>query len=390
MSNTHYYEYENEESIDMNLKCVICNEPFIDPVETECHHLFCCKCLNRWIENDKSTCPTCRKIISKNSLKSIEFINFISMINQILVKCLLCHQSNIQRGNFQDHINKICHKMIVNCTAKDINCPWTGLRQELQNHLNTCVYESLRDQIEQQNREDQQKVDNHSIISETTHNRQPIFEQRNSNGDGSFMCVNPELQNVSGRDIVIATREIILNGQCRYLNLFGHQISPENILYITSALPNNTSLKILELGQCSIGDLGVQFLGTTLAMYSSLQCLDLYDNSITDIGVHYLANMLRLNQSLSRLKLAYNQITNHGIKILINVIVNYNCTINHLSLKGNQLINDLCICEIIYLIKYNKSLKTLNLEDCNLSWYTKKSIQLSQTIYSSTDLQILL
>jgi hypothetical protein len=159
MSNTRYYEYENEESIDNNLKCAICNEPFLDPVETQCHHLFCCECLNKWIENDKSTCPTCRKTISTNTLNSIKFINFISMINQILVKCLLCNQSNIQRGNFQDHINKICPKKIVNCTANDINCPWTGLREELQNHLNTCVYESLRHQIEQQNREDQQKLD---------------------------------------------------------------------------------------------------------------------------------------------------------------------------------------------------------------------------------------
>jgi len=159
MANNINYEYENEESIDNNLKCAICNEPFIDPVETICHHLFCCQCLNRWIDNDKSTCPTCRKIISRNTLKSITFINFISMLNQIVVKCILCHQSNIQRGNFQDHINKMCLKKIVNCIANDINCPWTGLREELQNHLNTCEFESSRSQIEQTYRENQQKVD---------------------------------------------------------------------------------------------------------------------------------------------------------------------------------------------------------------------------------------
>ncbi len=223
-----------------------------------------------------------------------------------------------------------------------------------------------------------------------TRNRQPIFRQGNLNVDQSFMCINPELQDVLGQDIAIGSREIILNGQCTYLNLYGHKMSPENILCIGSAFPNNTSLKILELGKCSIDDLGVQFLCTILSMNGSLECLDLYDNSITDIGVKYLSNMLRLNRSLSRLKLAYNKITNNGFEMLINVIVDHNLTLNHLSLKGNKLIDDSCIYSIIYLIRYNKSLKTLNLENCNLSWHIQKSIQFCQTIYFRTDLQILL
>jgi hypothetical protein len=36
MSNTLYYEYENEASIDNNLKCAICNDAFIGPVGTPC------------------------------------------------------------------------------------------------------------------------------------------------------------------------------------------------------------------------------------------------------------------------------------------------------------------------------------------------------------------
>jgi Ran GTPase-activating protein (RanGAP) involved in mRNA processing and transport len=204
------------------------------------------------------------------------------------------------------------------------------------------------------------------------------------------MRVNPELEHVLGQDIAIATREIISNGQCTYLNFFGYKMSPENILHIVSSLPYNTSLKIFELGKCSINDLGVQFFATTLSMYVSLECLDLYENCITDIGVQYLANMLRLNRTLSRLKLAYNNITNDGFRMLTNAIVDYNSEINYLSLKGNKLINDLCIYSIFNIIRYNKSLRTLNLEDCNISWYAQKSIQLCQTVYFRTDLEILL
>jgi hypothetical protein len=45
--------------------------------------------------------------------------------------------------------------------------------------------------------------------------------------------------------------------------------------------------------------------------------------------------------------------------MLDNLIVDYNSKINHLSLKGNQLIDDLCIDSIFNIIRYNKSLKTL-------------------------------
>ncbi len=35
------YEYLNESSIDNNLKCSICNNPFEIPYVTQCDHTFC-------------------------------------------------------------------------------------------------------------------------------------------------------------------------------------------------------------------------------------------------------------------------------------------------------------------------------------------------------------
>jgi hypothetical protein len=153
------YEYENEDSIDNNLKCGICNDPFIDPVVTPCHHSYCWLCLDRWFQTSKSTCPACRKIISRLNTIPVTLLSFLSMLDQLLVECKLCKQSKIQRGNFEDHIDKICPKKIVNCSASDINCPWTGLREELQTHLSTCIYESTRSLLETNNNENQQKVE---------------------------------------------------------------------------------------------------------------------------------------------------------------------------------------------------------------------------------------
>lgn len=144
------FEYENEDSIDINLKCGICNDPFIDPVETLCHHSFCFRCLNQWFENSKLTCPTCRKIISRLNSKRITLLSFLSMLNQIHVQCKLCQQSNIQRGNFHDHIDKYCAKVIVQCSAYNHGCLWTGYREELSNHLMTCSISNSEENVNQQ------------------------------------------------------------------------------------------------------------------------------------------------------------------------------------------------------------------------------------------------
>jgi hypothetical protein len=53
-------------------------------------------------------------------------------------------QSDIQPGNFNDHMTKVCPKEMINCSASDIKCQWSGPRNQLQNHLNKCSYKKLR------------------------------------------------------------------------------------------------------------------------------------------------------------------------------------------------------------------------------------------------------
>ncbi|XP_071943936.1 uncharacterized protein [Antedon mediterranea] len=45
------------------LECSICNERLEDPKSLNCHHSFCLKCLEKWVNtnNGELTCPTCRE-----------------------------------------------------------------------------------------------------------------------------------------------------------------------------------------------------------------------------------------------------------------------------------------------------------------------------------------
>jgi hypothetical protein len=108
-----YMEYMGEDSIDLNRIPNICHRPFIDPVCTPCDHAYGHGCTTKWLD-------------------------------QLRVRCRLCEDTGLQRGNFNDHINKGCPKAALQYQAADIKCPWKGLRDELQNCASVCFFEPLR------------------------------------------------------------------------------------------------------------------------------------------------------------------------------------------------------------------------------------------------------
>jgi hypothetical protein len=63
------------------------------------------------------------------------------------VKCLVCGQTELERGNFQEHISGLCSEPHISCPSADIKCPWTGKQNELDKHVATCVFSSLRSKI---------------------------------------------------------------------------------------------------------------------------------------------------------------------------------------------------------------------------------------------------
>ena len=160
--------YVDEQSIDPNLICIICTKPFKDPVCTPCDHSYGRACITEWlVENNKDSCPTC-----KHTLISIDGLTQASrplrnMLDSIRVQCLLCNQANIQRGSFADHLGKTCSKAKVSCSAADIRCPWQGIREDLENHTSTCIFEPLRPVLASliaENRELNEQVQRHDRV----------------------------------------------------------------------------------------------------------------------------------------------------------------------------------------------------------------------------------
>ena len=127
------YTYINEDQIDIELKCTICEDPFQSPVNcTSCGNTYCQSCIKKWMEQQLS-CPSCRKV-------GIHFSPVISRVvlnqlSRLLVQCSLCQETNIQRSNFNDHISGSCPNQIVNCPD---NCGWKGQRRNLQPHVVLC------------------------------------------------------------------------------------------------------------------------------------------------------------------------------------------------------------------------------------------------------------
>lgn len=66
------------------------------------------------------------------------------ILGNLLVKCVYCEQTGIKRCQFDHHIEVICPKTLVSCSAADIRCPWKGRANQLSFHTTSCDYERLR------------------------------------------------------------------------------------------------------------------------------------------------------------------------------------------------------------------------------------------------------
>ncbi|CAF1336502.1 unnamed protein product [Rotaria magnacalcarata] len=136
-NSTLYYTYVNEDQIDVELLCIICNEPYQSPVNClRCGQTLCERCYYTW-EKQHLTCPFCRQAGSLYVPVITRIV--LNQLNRLNVQCILCQQTNIKRGNFFDHITYSCPKQIIICTGK---CGWKGHREKLENHLIRCRQKS--------------------------------------------------------------------------------------------------------------------------------------------------------------------------------------------------------------------------------------------------------
>ncbi len=137
------YSYMDEDEIDDELKCVICRQPFREPVSSiQCHHTFCKECINGWLNQDRR-CPVCRIHSDYGLYQPIESRPLLNQLNRLRVRCDACQVRNIQRGNFQGHKQK-CPNWVIPCIAADIRCAWQGMRNQLDNHVKICPFQQIR------------------------------------------------------------------------------------------------------------------------------------------------------------------------------------------------------------------------------------------------------
>lgn len=107
---SRFYTYENEDKINIDLKCSICLDPYQSPLcNAHCGHMFCFLCLKAWLRQ-KQSCPICRRYFTK--FIPVSDKKLLRELHDLSVQCVQCNEMNIKRGKFNDHIRYQCTKRI--------------------------------------------------------------------------------------------------------------------------------------------------------------------------------------------------------------------------------------------------------------------------------------
>jgi len=184
-------------------------------------------------------------------------------------------------------------------------------------------------------------------------------------------------QGLTDQDITIVVTEAIIKKQCKALSLSENNITSAGVSILTDALNNNSNtLERLSLYGNAICDDGLRFLVENLLNTNKIiKRLNLNKTGITDIGAEYLTRMLKTNQTLTELCLNENEISDTGVRRLVNVIKNNNTTIELLRLSSNKRVTDESVNDLIQMIETNRSLRELDVSDCQLSDISKKKLE---------------
>ncbi|CAF1321836.1 unnamed protein product [Rotaria sp. Silwood1] len=155
MTSKHPYVYMTDQQINPLLLCSICQKPFVDPLTTKDNKRGCRACFTDYSSSQSVPMAPIQEGI------------VLEMLNSLLVECTKCKDKNIRRGDLQRHEEKSCKRVFVQCKAADIKCPWKGVREELDAHMEQCVFEPLRPVLAElimENEQLKEKIDQLEIL----------------------------------------------------------------------------------------------------------------------------------------------------------------------------------------------------------------------------------
>ncbi|UJR17690.1 hypothetical protein I4U23_004588 [Adineta vaga] len=364
---TNNCEYVDESSIDISLKCLICSDPYTNPCSTICDHTFCRSCITKWFESS-DRCPACgKKPMTNEGLRATNRIVF-DILDRLLVQCKACRQTNIQRGNFDEHSNRYCLKTFISCSAADLKCPWHGPRDQLTAHLSTCSYEimrpvlthlmntlnSLTDRIQQyenENKDYRNRLDLHEI------ERKQLTDEMNILKAFYFEQATL-LNNLKSTNLQREDDYQKLNARMQLMQILSNPSVNSNprLEMILSQCPINSTINLSDL---RLNNFDIPFIIRHAIIRKQCSVLNLSNNLIESNGIELLANAVRSNLILKRLCLKGNRIDFKGAEYLAKALT-INNTLEVLDLETNN-IADLGVESLAGMIRQNRTLKDLHL-----------------------------
>ncbi|KAH8684662.1 hypothetical protein BGZ60DRAFT_398044 [Tricladium varicosporioides] len=101
-------------TVDENLMCPICRCPLINPVLTDCDHIFCRECIDDSLSHSK-LCPIDRLPLSQDDLFRAPKMVF-NQLDSLKAKCPCCGIS-FARSMLENHMEKYCPESLVRCPS---------------------------------------------------------------------------------------------------------------------------------------------------------------------------------------------------------------------------------------------------------------------------------
>ena len=191
----------------------------------------------------------------------------------------------------------------------------------------------------------------------------------------SGLSLNLDKQQLSDDDMKIVAQQMVITKRYRSLSVAYNEITSRGSSFLANALCNNMTLQELWLSTNRISDTGVRYLAQALMVNKTLKKLGLARNEITDAGVLYLIDMLKKNKTLTMLGLAMNKIGDHGVQMLADTLAQNNTTLETLTLDRNPLMTDKSVDVLIYMMKRNRAIKELWINECNISEIGQRRLQ---------------